>query len=118
MTTKPTKPNKPNKTTKTTGRTKKLKPIHPGEVLWHDFMEPLGLSNYRVAKETGLSPQHIGRILKGERGVGGEAALRLAAYFGTSAQLWIGLQAQHDLDIADDAIGREIRAEVRPYKAA
>jgi len=97
---------------------KKLKPVHPGEILWHDFMKPMGISGYRVGKETGLSPQHIGRIIKGTRGVSGEVALRLARFFGTSAQLWMGLQAQYDIDVAQDKVGKEIERNVQPYKAA
>lgn len=97
---------------------RKHQPIHPGEVLKEDFLEPLGLTAYRVAKETGVSAQHIGRVIKGTRGVSGDLALRLARYFGTSAQLWMGLQAQYDLDIAEDQAGREIEKRVRPYQAA
>ncbi len=98
--------------------TRKHKPVHPGEVLRHDFMEPLGITAYRLAKETGVSAQHIGRILKGTRGIGGDLALRLARYFGTSGLLWMNLQAQYELDVAEDAAGREIRERVRPHKAA
>ena len=98
--------------------TRKHNPVHPGEVLLHDFMEPMGLTMYRVAKETGISAQHLGRIVKGTRGVGAEVALRLARFFGTSAQVWMGLQSQYDLDVAEDEAGREIEKRVRPYKAA
>jgi antitoxin HigA-1 len=97
---------------------RKHKPIHPGEVLKHDFLEPLGLSAYRLAKETGISAQHIGRILKGQRGIGGETALRLARFLGTSAQLWMNLQARYELDLAEDQSGKEIERSVRPFEAA
>lgn len=99
-------------------KTTKHKPIHPGEVLRHDFMEPLGISAYRVGKATGISAQHIGRILKGTRGISADAALRFARAFGTSAELWMGLQAQYDLDRTEDEIGRQIEREVQPIKAA
>ncbi|MFO0873865.1 MAG: HigA family addiction module antitoxin [Phycisphaerales bacterium] len=98
--------------------TRKHNPIHPGEVLRHDFMEPLGITAYRLAKETGISAQQIGRILARTRGVGAETALVLARFFGTSASVWMGLQAQYDFDIAEDRIGREIARNVRPWKAA
>ncbi len=96
----------------------KHKPVHPGEVLQRDFLEPLGLTAYRLSKETGVSAQHLGRIILGTRGIGGDLALRLARFFGTSAQLWMGLQAQYELDMAEDRSGREIAKRVRPYKAA
>lgn len=96
----------------------KHRPIHPGEVLQQDFMLPMGISAYRLAKETGIAAQHIGRIIKGTRGISGDTALRLARYFGTSAQVWIGLQAHYELDVARDKVGREIEKTVRPHRAA
>ncbi len=98
--------------------TRKHKPIHPGEVLRDDFLEPLGITPYRLAKDTGTSAQHVGRIVHGTRGIGAELALRLARYFGTSAELWINLQAKYDLDVAEAHIGDEIAQRVRPYQAA
>jgi antitoxin HigA-1 len=96
----------------------KHKPVHPGEVLRFDFMDPMGLSAYRIAKEIDVSAQQLGRILNGTRGVSADLALRLARFFGTSAQVWMGLQAQYDLDVAEDRAGREIEKRVRPFKAA
>lgn len=98
--------------------TRKHKPIHPGEVLQHDFLDPLGITPYRLGKDAGVSPQHIGRVIRGERGIGAELALRLSHYFGTSAELWVNLQAKFDLDTAEDRAGREIEKRVRPYQAA
>lgn len=98
--------------------TRKLKPVHPGEVLRLDFLEPMGISAYRLAKETGISAQHIGRILKGTRGISGDVALRLARFFGTSARVWMGLQAQYELDAAEAESGREIQKRVKPLKPA
>jgi addiction module HigA family antidote len=98
--------------------TKKHKPVHPGEVLRLDFMEPLGISANRLAKETGISAQHIGRIIHGTRGVSGDVALRLARFFGTSAHVWMGLQAHYELDTAEDQAGSEIRRRVKPLSAA
>ncbi|MEZ6235265.1 MAG: HigA family addiction module antitoxin [Phycisphaerales bacterium] len=93
-------------------------PIHPGEVLRGDFLQPLGISVYRLAKETGVSAQQLGRIVKGTRGVSGDLALRLARFFGTSAQVWMALQARYDLDLAQDESGREIEKRVKPFRAA
>jgi addiction module HigA family antidote len=98
--------------------THKHKPVHPGQVLQLDFLEPMGITGYRLAKETGISAQHIGRILRGTRGISGDMALRLARFFGTSAQLWMGLQSQYELDVAQDESGKEIDKRVQPWKAA
>lgn len=98
--------------------TRKHKPIHPGEVLKLDFLEPMGLSVYRLAKETGISAQQLGRIVKGQRDITGDTALRLSQLFGTSAKLWMGLQSQYDLDKAEDAAGKQIARQVRPLEAA
>lgn len=96
----------------------KHKPIHPGEVLRQEFLEPLGISAYRLAKETGMTAQHVGRIIKGARGISGDVALRFGRFFGTSAQVWMGLQAQYDLDVAEDRSGRDIEKHVRLWRAA
>ena len=98
--------------------TRKHKPIHPGEVLRLDFLEPMNVSAYRLAKVTGISAQQIGRILKGTRGISADFALRLARALGTSAQVWMGLQAQYDLDVAQEAYGRAIEKQVRLIDAA
>ena len=97
---------------------RKHKPIHPGEVLRFDFLEPMGVTAYRLSKATGISAQHLGRILKGTRGVSGDVALRLARALGTSAQVWMGLQARYDLDLAEDKGGKQIEKQVRLIKAA
>ena len=98
-------------------KTAKHKPIHPGEVLRYDFLEPMGISVYRLAKETGISAQQYGRIIKGTRSITAETAMRLARFFGTSAQVWMGLQAQYDLDMVERESGREIE-RIEPYNAA
>ena len=97
--------------------TRKHKPIHPGEVLKHDFLKPLGLTAYRVAKETGITAQHVGRIIHGQRGIGADMALRLAQYLGTSPELWMNLQSKFDLDVAADRAGREIEKHIKPHEA-
>jgi addiction module HigA family antidote len=96
----------------------KLPPIHPGEVLWEDFMKPLGLSQYRVAKDIGVSPIRISQIVHGKRAITADTAMRLARYFGTSAEVWLRLQARYDLEVAQEQLGERIKQEVRVLKAA
>jgi addiction module HigA family antidote len=96
----------------------KHKPVHPGEILWHEFMEPLELTKYRVAQETGMPADRVGRLVRGTRSITGDTALRLARFFGTSAAFWMNLQAHYDLEVAQDAVGREIEKQVTPYEAA
>ena len=71
--------------------------IHPGEILWADFMEPLGLSSYRLAKELHVSAPRINELVRGKRAVTADTAMRLSVYFGCSAQFWLNLQNKHDI---------------------
>jgi addiction module HigA family antidote len=98
---------------------KKIPYPHPGEALKEDWMEPLGLSAYRVAKALGVSQTAVGQLLGGRRAVSPEMALRLERITGASADFWLGLQAGHDLDLArgDRALERKLR-EMRPLGAA
>jgi addiction module HigA family antidote len=89
-----------------------LNPVHPGEVLLEDFMRPLGLSQYRVAKDIGVAPLRISEIVRRKRAVTANTAMRLGRYFGTSAGLWMRLQAQYDLEVAEREHGEEIVANV------
>lgn len=91
----------------------KLPPVHPGEVLLEDFIKPLGLSQYRVAKDIGVPTLRITQIVRGERSVTADTALRLARYFGTSAHVWLRLQAQYDLEKAKAKIAKRINREVQ-----
>lgn len=93
-------------------KAKPLDPVHPGEILLEDFMKPLELSQYRVATDIGVPPMRISEIVRGKRAVSADTAMRLARYFGTSAGIWMRLQAQYDLDVAERTHGREIRAKV------
>ena len=93
--------------------TEKLPPIHPGEVLWEDFMQPLGLSQQRVAQDLGVSPIRISQIIRGKRAITADTAIRLGRYFGTSAAVWLGLQADYDLEIAQAKIGPRFQYEVK-----
>jgi antitoxin HigA-1 len=97
---------------------KKLPPVHPGEVLLEDFMKPLGLSQYRVATDIGVAPLRIHQIVHGRRAVTADTALRLGRYFGTSAAIWLRLQARYDLEVAERSIGRRIGREVRALNSA
>jgi addiction module HigA family antidote len=96
----------------------RLPPVHPGEVLLEDFMKPLGLSQYRIAKDIGVPSIRISQIIHGKRSVTADTAMRLARYFGTSAEVWLRLQARYDLEVAQEQIGEQINREVRVLKAA
>ncbi len=93
---------------------KRLAPVHPGEVLQEEFLEPLGLSPYRVAKDTRVPPRRINEIVHRKRAITADTALRLARFFGTSAEFWMNLQALYDLESARDRIGAEIEDIVVP----
>jgi len=97
---------------------KKLNPIHPGEVLWEEFLKPMGLSQNRLALNIGVSPRRINEIVLGKRGITADTALRLAKFFGTSAEFWLGLQSQYDLDITAEELGKRLEQEVREYANA
>ena len=91
---------------------KELSPIHPGEVLLEDFLKPLGLSQYRLAKDIGVTPIRISQIINGKRSITVDTAMRFARYFGTSADVWLGLQTDYDLESAKDQRER-IEQEVK-----
>ncbi len=78
----------------------KMKPLHPGEVLLEEFLKPMGITPYRLAKDIGVPTNRITGIVNGERSLSADTALRLSQYFGTSAKVWVGLQADYDLSIA------------------
>jgi antitoxin HigA-1 len=93
----------------------KLHPVHPGEVLLEEFLKPMGLSQNRLALDIGVHPRRINEIVLGKRSITADTALRLARYFGTSPQFWLGLQADYDLDVAMDALGEKLEREVKTY---
>lgn len=95
-----------------------LEPITPGEVLAHEFMEPLGLDESQLAKELDLPTAQISDILQGRTGVTADVALRLEKYFGASAQFWLNLQSRYDLKIARRDVGPAIQANVRSRRSA
>ena len=96
---------------------KRLAPVHPGEVL-QDLLQEAGLTVNALALALRVPANRIGGIIKGQRGITVDTALRLARYFGTSAQMWMNLQAKYDLEAAEDAIGRKVEREVLPRSAA
>ena len=92
---------------------KKLPPIHPGEFLLEDFMKPLKLSQYRVAKDIGVPPRRINEIVHCKRAVTADTALRLSRYFGTTAQFWLNIQSRFELETEEDRLGRKLEREVK-----
>ena len=101
----------------TTTDTDRIDPIHPGEVLMEDFIKGFGVTQHRVAVAIGVPPRRINEIVHGSRGVSADTALRLGRYFGTSAQFWLNLQSQYDLDVAQDGLAEQIEA-ITPIRAA
>ena len=90
-----------------------LSPIHPGEILLEDFMTPLGLSQYRLAQDIGVTPIRISQIVHGQRAITVDTAMRLARYFGTSAAVWLRLQVRYDLEVAEKQLSKRINREVK-----
>jgi antitoxin HigA-1 len=91
---------------------RKLAPIHPGDILMTEFLEPFGLSQYRLAQDISVAPRRINEIVHGTRAVTADTALRLGRYFGTSAQFWLNLQSRYDLEIEQDKLGARLAKEV------
>ncbi len=94
--------------------TQRLAPVHPGEVLLEEFLGPLEISQYRVAKDTGVSARRINEIVHGRRAVTADTALRLAMFFGTTPEFWLNLQSLFDLETLRDRSGAAIAAAVTP----
>lgn len=95
-----------------------LPPVHPGEILLEDFLVPMGITRYRLAKSIGVPQRRIDEICSGRRAITADSALRLARFFGTDAQSWMNLQAQYDLEVAEMTLAEKIRQEVKPYEQA
>jgi antitoxin HigA-1 len=96
---------------------KRLPPVHPGEVLLEDFIKPLGLSQYRVARDIGVPALRISQIVRGRRSITADTALRFARYFGTGAAVWLRLQARYDLEMAEAKMTKRINREVKALPA-
>jgi len=97
---------------------RKLPPIHPGEILLEEFLKPLGISQYRLAKDISVPPRRINEIVLGKRSISPDTALRLSRYFGLSDRFWINLQARYDLEVEKDKLAGRLEREVRVYVAA
>ena len=94
-----------------------LEPIHPGEILREEFLKPMGISINRLARDIVVPPGRISEIVNGKRGITADTALRLARFFGTSPEVWLGLQSEYDLRVAKQTIGKEIEQRVHPFAA-
>lgn len=95
----------------------RLAPVHPGRILLHDFIEPMGLTRYKVAKFTNVPQRRIDEICSGSRAITADTAMRLGRLFGMSAQTWMNLQSQYDLEVAENEQGAKIDQEVMPIAA-
>ena len=91
---------------------RKLPVIHPGEILLEEFLNPLGISQYQLAKDISVPPRRINEIVHGQRSVTADTALRLARYFGTSERFWLNLQSRYDLEVEKDRLGKRLEREV------
>jgi addiction module HigA family antidote len=94
-----------------------MAPVHPGEILLEEFLKPLSVSQYKLAKELGVPPRRINEIVHGQRRISADTALRLARFFGTSERFWINLQARYDLEIEKDRLGDALDG-IRPLSGA
>ncbi len=99
-------------------KNKKLAPIHPGEVLNKEFLAPLKISQYRLAKDIHVPARRINEIVQGKRAVSADTALRLSQYFGMSAKFWLNLQAQYELDLHQEKITGKFEWHIKPFKQA
>ena len=93
----------------------KLPPIHPGEILMEEFLKPMGISQYRLAKDINVPPRRINEIVHGQRTITPDTALRLSRYFGLSERFWINLQTRYDLEVEKDRLQDRLDTEVRVY---
>lgn len=92
--------------------TKAMPPIHPGEILLSEFLEPFAISQYRLAKGISVPPRRINEIVHGKRAISADTALRLARFFGTSDRFWLNLQSRYDLEVERERLGPALEAEV------
>jgi len=96
---------------------KQLPPIHPGEILLEEFLEPMGISQYRLAKDISVPPRRINEIVHGNRSITADTALRLGRFFGMSPQFWLNLQTRYDLELTEDFLSNRLDDEVRALHA-
>lgn len=100
-------------TIRTNPMRRKLPPIPPGEILLEEFLRPLRLTQYRLAKDVSVPPRRINEIVRGTRAISADTALRLARYFGTTERFWLNLQTRYDLEVERDRLGSRLEREVR-----
>jgi addiction module HigA family antidote len=93
-------------------------PVHPGEILDEEFLKPLEMTAYQLAKAIGVMPPRIYEIVRRERAVSADTALRLGRYFGTGPEFWLNLQSHYDLEVARDQVGESIEREIKPFSTA
>ena len=96
----------------------KLPPIHPGEILLEEFLEPIGISQYRLAKDLSVPPRRINEIVLGKRAITPDTALRLSLFFGLSERFWINLQSRYDIEVEKDKLENRLKKEVHIYAVA
>jgi addiction module HigA family antidote len=94
-------------------KNKKLPPIHPGEILIEEFLKPMEISQYRLAKDISVPPRRINEIVHGKRSISADTALRLGRFFGISPQFWLNLQTRFDLEVTEDLLGERLEKEVQ-----
>jgi len=97
---------------------KKMRPIHPGEILLKEFLEPMGITQYRLSKDITVAPRRINEIVHGKRAITADTALRLSRYFGTTERFWMNLQTRYDLEVEKDHLGSRLDNEVQRLAAA
>lgn len=98
--------------------TRKIQPIHPGEILMEEFLMPLAISQYRLAKDIDVAPRRINEIIHGSRAISADTALRLGKYFNTSPQFWLNLQSHYELAIEGDALTSILKNNVKVFEFA
>ncbi len=97
---------------------KKIPTIHPGEILFDEFLKPMNISQNKLGRDLGVSPLRVNEIIHRKRSITADTALRLSAYFGNSASFWLGLQMDYDLDVAEDTLSKRIHKEVHQLAIA
>ena len=97
---------------------RKMAPVHPGEILMEEFLEPLGISQYRLSKDISVAPHRINEIVHGKRAISPDTALRLARYFNMTETFWSNLQVHYDLEVERDRLGSRLEREVVVYARA
>lgn len=98
-------------------KNKKLPPIHPGEILIEEFLKPMGLSQYRLAKDISVPPRRINEIVHGKRSISADTALRLGRFFGIAPQFWLNLQTRFDLEVTEDLLADRLEKEVQVFRS-